>query len=188
METAVLFAGGKSRRMGRDKALLDFGGISLVRYQYERLQALFEKVYISTKEDKFDFKADLIYDTGDTYSPAVALQSVLQTLESEAVFVLSVDAPFVDGDIIYTLYSQLGSRDLAVAKTQGGMQPLCGIYTKKVLPLLAQMIQKDNHRLGFLIKAANSKIVPFEQEELFLNCNHPHEYEKALALAKAHRL
>ena len=68
------------------------------------------------------------------------------------------------------------------------MQPMCAVYTKKVLPLVEQMIQKDNHRLGFLIKEADSKIVPFEDEKLFLNCNHPHEYEKALAFAKTHRL
>jgi len=60
---AIIFAGGKSSRMGRDKALLPFGEYStLCEYQYQRLAKIFETVHISTKEAKFDFDAPLIYD------------------------------------------------------------------------------------------------------------------------------
>ncbi|MCF6173461.1 MAG: NTP transferase domain-containing protein [Campylobacteraceae bacterium] len=60
---AVVLAGGKSSRMGRDKALLQFGWYdTLVEYQYRKLEAIFDKVYISSKEDKFDFDVDIIYD------------------------------------------------------------------------------------------------------------------------------
>ena len=61
---AVLFAGGRSSRMGQDKALLPFAGFkTLSEYQYRRLSEIFEKVYISSKEDKFDFQADILFDT-----------------------------------------------------------------------------------------------------------------------------
>jgi len=67
---AIIFAGGKSSRMGRDKALLPFGGYqSLAQYQYNKLKTIFKDVYISTKKNKFDFEANLIYDTYQINSP-----------------------------------------------------------------------------------------------------------------------
>jgi len=57
----ILFAGGKSSRMGEDKSLLPFGGYSsLAQFQYVRLSKLFTHVSISTKTaDKFDFTANV---------------------------------------------------------------------------------------------------------------------------------
>lgn len=181
MRVAVIFAGGKSSRMGRDKALLEFGGKSLTKYQYEKLSKIFDKVYISTKHDKFDFDAEFIYDEGETFSPAVALYSVLKNAPADAVFVLSVDVPFIKEEYIYTLYSALNSHEIVTAKTVSGIQPMCAIYTKKVLPKLEQMINKDNHKLNFLLKQCDTNFINFDDEESFLNLNHPHEYELALA-------
>ena len=69
----VIFAGGKSSRMGRDKSLLPFGGFeTLTQYQYERLKKIFANVYISCKNrSKFDFDANFIEDDADfnTYAP-----------------------------------------------------------------------------------------------------------------------
>jgi len=60
---AVIFAGGKSSRMGKDKALLPFADCNtLSEFQYNKLTSLFDKVYISSKEDKFDFEATVITD------------------------------------------------------------------------------------------------------------------------------
>jgi len=60
-DTAIIFAGGKSSRMGRDKALLPFGGYdTLTEYQYRRLSKIFNRVYISTKNDKFNFNGQFL--------------------------------------------------------------------------------------------------------------------------------
>ena len=96
--TCVIFAGGKSSRMGQDKSLLPFGGFgSLAEYQYRRLSELFEKVYLSAKEAKFDFEADIIEDSPsqNVFAPTAGFDALFRRLEEERVFVLSVDTPFV---------------------------------------------------------------------------------------------
>jgi molybdopterin-guanine dinucleotide biosynthesis protein A len=179
---AVIFAGGKSSRMGKDKALLPFSGYkTLAQYQYERLQKLFEVVYLSAKEDKFDFEAAFIPDRYEISSPLAGIVTVFETLDVEEVFILSVDAPFVNETVINTLMKKKRQEDdTVIAKTQSGLQPLCGIYRHTVLPLAKTALKENRHRLTHLLKEVQSSFVMFEEESLFANLNHPHEYEKAL--------
>ncbi len=56
--SAIILAGGKSGRMKKDKSLLPFNEYNtLAEFQYRRLSKIFSKVYISTKNNKFDFEA-----------------------------------------------------------------------------------------------------------------------------------
>ncbi len=188
--TAVLFAGGKSSRMGRDKSLLPFGGYdTLCEYQFQRLQKMFGKVYISTKEQKFGFEAPLIFDRYPQSSPLVGLLSVFETISEDACFILSVDAPFVDESVITKLYeeSEDHAYDAIIAQSPGGRQPLCGIYKRSIIPYAKALIAEDNHRLNALLQAANSHFVMFENEAEFENLNHPHEYEAALKTVQSQR-
>jgi len=181
---AIIFAGGKSSRMGRDKALLPFGEYStLCEYQYQRLAKIFETVHISTKEAKFDFDAPLIYDLYPQSSPLVGLISIFETIESDECFILSVDAPFVDEQVIKRLYKQSEESlaDAIIAQSPGGNQPLCGIYRRSILPYAKEFIAQENHKLNALLRRADTTFVLFEDEAPFDNLNHPHEYEKALS-------
>ena len=78
----VIIAGGKSSRMGRDKALLPFGGFeTLTEYQIHRLTPLFQSLHVSTRtKDKFGFEASFIEDitTYEAQSPLIALLSIFQ--------------------------------------------------------------------------------------------------------------
>jgi len=182
---AVLFAGGRSSRMGRDKALLPFAGYrTLSEYQYERLSRLFTHVYLSAKEDKFDFPVQLISDRYEASSPLVGIASVFEVLDAEEIFILSVDAPFVDGSVIEALMKVREDADAVIARSESGRQPLCGIYRRTVLPVARENIAADDHRIGNLLKKVRTRFVDFEDDSLFLNLNHPHEYEKALKTLK----
>jgi molybdopterin-guanine dinucleotide biosynthesis protein A len=179
---AVIFAGGKSSRMGEDKALLPFGGFStLAQYQHEKLERYFEKVYISTKENKFDFKAELIHDRYEVHSPLAGIVSIFETLREDEIFILSVDAPFVEKKVIGVLMKEeREGYDAVIAQTQSGLQPLCGIYKRSLIPLAEQELKENRHRLTHLLQHSRSKFVLFEEEDPFANLNHPHEYREAL--------
>lgn len=189
--TAVLFAGGKSSRMGRDKSLLPFGGYdTLCEYQLQRLQKLFEKVYISTKEQKFEFEAPLIFDRYPQSSPLVGLVSVFETISEDTCFILSVDAPFVDETVIAKLYKESkypahNAADAIIAQSPRGRQPLCGIYRRSIIPYAKAFIAEENHKLNALLQVTNSHFVMFENEAPFENLNHPHEYEAALKIVQS---
>ena len=179
---AVIFAGGKSSRMGEDKSLLPFGGYpTLAQYQHAKLSELFDNVYISAKEDKFDFECKVIKDILKETSPLIGLISIFKTLEADEVFILSVDAPFVDEAIIETLFKHDHIMlDVVVAQSPGGIQPLCGIYKRSILPLAYAQLKKGNHRLGDLLDLARTCFVRFEKDMPFANLNHPSEYQEAI--------
>jgi molybdopterin-guanine dinucleotide biosynthesis protein A len=182
---AVIFAGGQSRRMGEDKSLLLFkGDMTLAEYQYKRLQPLFKSLYISTKSAKFDFDAPLIIDRYKESSPLVGLISVFEILDTESVFILSVDAPFVGSQIISTLIDSDTSEkyDAVIATNFGEVQPLCGLYHRSILPSAKKAYQNNYHKMKVLLQKVHTHYIPFKEEKTFLNMNHPHEYEKALHL------
>ena len=180
----VIFAGGKSSRMGQDKSLLPFGGYdTLTQFQYKRLKLLFTDVYISAKSaDKFTFDAPVIEDPEgcDVFAPTAGFVSLFQTLESERVFVLSVDTPFVtETEIAALLDEDRNDLDAVIARTDSGSHPMCGIYHRSLQTAFETMLREENHRLGMLLKKSRTRFVAFEDEEPFTNLNHPHEYEKA---------
>jgi len=178
----IIFAGGKSSRMGTDKALLPFCGYStLIEYQHARLSKLFDNVYVSAKSHKFDFNVHLIKDRYSDFSPLVALVSIFETLDVDEVFILSVDAPFVGVNIIEKLYAEAKETSVCVvAKSTLGLEPLCGIYRRSILEKAKEALMQNNHRLVFLLKEVGVQEVFIDDQASFMNLNHPFEYEEAL--------
>ena len=182
---AVIFAGGKSSRMGKDKSLLPFGEeTTLAQYQYEKLKKVFHSVYFSAKNKKFDFNAQVILDNYPESSPLVAILSTFETLDLDAIFILSVDAPFVDEKVIQEIIENDAENiDVIVAKSPSGLQPLCGLYKKSVLPSARQQYEKGNHKIKDLLNSVRTKTVEFKEDNPFANLNHPEEYKKAFNLS-----
>ncbi|OYZ57023.1 MAG: molybdenum cofactor guanylyltransferase [Sulfuricurvum sp. 24-42-5] len=181
----VIFAGGKSSRMGQDKALLPFGNYpSLAQYQYERLKQLFSHVYISAKNrDKFTFNPYVIEDpTNCDFAPTAGFVAVFDHLECDRIFVLGVDTPFVDETVIQKLLDADASQyNAIVAKTSSGTHPMTGIYHRSLLGELKRMLNDGDHRLGKLLSSVKTQYVQFPFEEPFSNLNHPNEYEEAVS-------
>jgi molybdopterin-guanine dinucleotide biosynthesis protein A len=180
----IIFAGGKSSRMGEDKSLLPFGDFdSLCEFQLHKLRKFFKKVYISTKNpEKFNFKADFIIDKFDIYAPSAGFLSVYEELNYDRFFVLGVDIPFVNDEVVSKLIAKDSfDIDATVAETSNGIESLCGIYHRSLKSKFEKMLQEDNHKLRFMLKQSNIKTVNFD-DRYFLNLNKPQEYQKAIQL------
>ncbi|WP_434580611.1 molybdenum cofactor guanylyltransferase MobA [Sulfurimonas sp. NW15] len=183
----VIFAGGKSSRMGEDKSLLPFAGFStLTEYQYVRLGKIFTKVYISCKNKSvFSFDANFIEDkkVSSVFAPTLGFVTLFDTLSAEKIFVLSVDTPFVSQrEIEKIILADNSASDAVIAKTDEGVQPLCGIYSKNLQAKFLQMLHENNHKLGSLLKNSKTSYVYFPDSKPFLNMNHPKDYQKALEI------
>ena len=180
-QTAVIFAGGKSSRMGRDKALLPFGDASsMAAFQYDKLRSLFDTVYLSAKTDKFDFDAPLIIDRYPQSSPMVALASLFEILEVDAVLILSVDMLMIDGSDIEKMCEHYRKKqpkpDILIAQSPRGIEPLFGIYRSTILPSAQRLLAQDTHRMRALLEHVNTEMLTFEKDENFANINTPEEY------------
>lgn len=183
----IIFAGGKSSRMGEDKSLLPFGGFdTLTQFQLSRLSKIFKTVYISCKDkSKFKFTANFIEDvkTDSVYAPTTGFIAAFENLHMDRFFAISVDSPFISEDEINTIFkSDTPNVDATVAKTVSGVQPMCAIYHRSLQNGFSQMLKNENHRLGFLLKSSNTIYVEFEDEKPFTNINYPKEYKEALKL------
>ncbi|MCK9455020.1 molybdenum cofactor guanylyltransferase MobA [Sulfurimonas sp.] len=183
----VIFAGGKSSRMGEDKSLLPFAGFdTLTQFQLSRLKKIFKTVYISSKESsKFNFDAEFIKDikTDSIYAPTAGFISAFRALKHEKFFVISVDSPFITKkEIEKIIQADTPDIDATVAKTKSGIQPMCGIYHRSLENKFIDMQKENNHKLAKLLQASETIYVEFEDEKPFLNINHPHEYQEALKL------
>ncbi|MGM0519127.1 MAG: molybdenum cofactor guanylyltransferase MobA [Campylobacterota bacterium] len=183
----VILCGGKSSRMKRDKSLLPFlKANSLAQYQFDRLKPYFKEVYLSSKNNKFDFinNKNLIIDTSDIYSPIIALKSIFAKLQEKKLFIITVDTPLVTIDSITKLIEKSNGHDITIAKTQK-THNLCGVFNTNIVGEIDYMIKNDIHKVGYLIKSVNSNIVDFENDDEFINLNFYEQYQEAL---KNHKL
>lgn len=169
--------------MGKNKALLPFGGAkTLLEYQFIRLTPFFESTHLSLK-NVFDlpFKANIIQDTDAVYAPIMALKSVFEALDSEYVFVLPVDSPFVDSVTLFKIIECLDENvDAVIVQSPGGDHNLTGIFKRSILSKIKTMVQEERYCMGELLDKINTRRAVFESDEPFLNLNRPDDYEKAL--------
>ena len=179
----VILCGGKSSRMGEDKALLPFSNYkTLIEYQYEKLKPHFKEIYLSSKVNKFDFPANIIYDTQDNESsPLIALKSILEYLNVSEVFIITVDTPFVKISTIEKLITNSSSYDITYAHTEKEHY-LCGIYNKSCLYTINEMLLDNNHKIGFFVKKLNFNKIRFDDENEFINLNKKEDYMQAMLL------
>ena len=181
----VILSGGKSSRMGEDKSLLPFSSSSsLIEFQYKRLEPYFKNIFISAKNDKFDFlqdKSKLIIDKNqDIYSPILALQTILEKFDK--VFIIPVDTPFLTYQTINKLIDESNTFDITIAQTPFKTHNLCGIFSKEILTFIKKMLKDDIHKINYLIKNSKNQIINFYNEDEFLNLNDKLEYKKALEI------
>ncbi|WP_416768634.1 molybdenum cofactor guanylyltransferase MobA [Sulfurimonas sp. ST-25] len=183
----IIFAGGRSSRMGRNKALLPFDGFAtLTEYQYARLSPLFNATFLSVKTTE-GYPEGLPYLPDDPSitdsAPTAGFVTAFRHLEAERFFALSVDTPFVDTAVIRALLEHdRGELDAVIARTKGGTHPLCGIYHRSLLERFEAMAASGDHKLGRMLSESRVRYVDFDDEGLFSNLNHPHEYETALKM------
>ncbi len=183
----VILAGGKSSRMGEDKSLLPFKGYdTLIEYQYSKLSKLFKDVYISSKNDKFDFLKDkekLIFDDSDIYSPMVALRSIFNSLNSEMIFIITVDIPLIKSKTIeYIINKTNNNYEIIVAKDLKKTHNLCGVFSKKLLKFVDECLKNDIHKINHLVRSSNTLELFIDNKDEFINLNTKEEYNKSLLI------
>ena len=182
----VILCGGKSSRMGEDKALLPFSNSkTLAQFQYERLKPYFKNIYLSSKTNKFNFNPNLILDKGKEHSPIIALQSIFKYLKNKSkIFVITVDTPLIEISTIEKLIKESKNYDITVAQTPLKMHNLCGLFSTKSIKEVEEMLKKDIHKVGYLLKQMNTNFVEFKNEDEFINLNEKSEYSRAKLLIR----
>ena len=189
--TACLLAGGKSTRMGRDKAAMPFGGAPLWQRQIATLRHTgADEILISGRLDACYATAgiriieDEIKDSGPLSGVAAALQAAAHPL----VLVLAIDMPLMTGDYLRRLLRHAFETGIGVVPEQHGRyEGLAAIYPKAAEELAAASLLGDDHSMQVFIAAcvAQSLAVPVQitadEAPLFQNMNTQEEYLKIVS-------
>ena len=187
--SAIVLAGGKSSRMGRAKALLEFDGELLIAHLVRRLRELFDEVVIvaAPGQDIPPLAATLVRDEVAYQGPVGGISYGLRAASGEACFVTSCDVAFLNAPLISHLVAQISNHDVVVPYWEERFQPLHAVYRRSVLPLLEGQLERGELRPIYLfdkvrtLKIGADEIRRFDPDGLsFLNMNTPDDYDQAL--------
>lgn len=149
METAVILAGGKSSRIGRNKALLDFGGEPLIGRIHRILKQAFERVLISANdEDTYRFLgAPVIPDVFPGGGSLAGIHSGLLACSSPHCFFVACDMPFLNVDLIRYLHGLIAGYDVVIPISDQGYEPLHAFYSRQCLPHIQNQLEEGNLKI-----------------------------------------
>jgi molybdopterin-guanine dinucleotide biosynthesis protein A len=182
--------------MGRSKAMLPFGGRTIVEGIISELAGAFaEVVLVTSKEATPDPSraeragARIVTDREPFQGPVGAIADGLRAITCEAAFVCSCDLPLIRSEVAVAILAELGNRDYAAPEIAGRIQPLYAAYRRRCLGEFAAATDRGERRLLNVIAALNGRLVAESRLRLFdrtlqsfTNVNTPHQYRAALAM------
>lgn len=177
--TGILLAGGKSKRMGIDKAFIDFRGKKLYEYPLDILRELCSEVIISSSERRFENTGhDVVPDKINDIGPIGGIYTCLRKIKDDKALVMSCDIPFISIDFIRLLSARSGNYDITIGINKNKQpEPLAGIYNKRILKNIEEQIHSKNYRINSLfenlhVKLIDPQTIGQDPDELFFNVNH----------------
>lgn len=132
----MLVAGGGSRRMGGDKALMPLGGRPMIAHAAGALTEVFERVVVAAKDtEKFSFLGlPLVEDELDISSPLAGVHAGLLALDAPWALAVGCDTPFLQPEFLRFMASEYRGEEALAPFVEGHLQPLHAIYAKCAAP------------------------------------------------------
>ncbi len=178
--TAIILAGGKSSRMGRDKNLVEFNGEPLLAHAVRVLSELFGEVVVVTNQDvPFELNgAAVVYDEVPYQGPLGGISAGLKASSHENNFVIAVDMPFISTEVVAYLAAYAGEADVVVPQTANGLEPLFAFYSKRSLLAIEEALVRGERKIISLFPQLNVRTVGHTEmaglsgtDTAFLNVN-----------------
>ncbi len=180
----AITAGGKALRMnGLTKAFISINGQRIIDRNLKILSPLFPNIIIISNNPEL-FSSDYSYPVYTDYykniGPLAGLHTALKNTLSEAIFLISSDLPYISTKIIEILITeyQKTEKDAIIPIMAGKIEPLFGIYSKKVFHKLEQYIESDKgYAMRNFLKEVDTSYIAIsnnqENRKAFYNINTP---------------
>ena len=141
--TAVILAGGLSRRMGHDKATLPLGETTLLHGVIDVVAPLFARLVVSVGAPRADLPWPQICDEHPGQGPLAGLYAALTQVDTPWIFALATDMPFVAPPLVEALAARRAGFDAVVARVRGHPQPLAAFYSTRCRAPFAALLEGD---------------------------------------------
>jgi molybdopterin-guanine dinucleotide biosynthesis protein A len=182
--TAIVLAGGASRRMGSNKALLPLRGRRMIEVVTDQLRPAFAEILVSTERaEALDFlDLTIIVDLEPGCGPIMGIYSSLLRSSHERTVVVACDTPYVDVAFLTSLARRMDGCDAVIPiDARGVLQPTFAAYGRSMLPYLGRTIAAGRLSILDAIEIANVATVPLDDAVRPFNLNTPAEYAAFLA-------
>jgi molybdopterin-guanine dinucleotide biosynthesis protein A len=172
-----VLAGGKSRRMGQDKALLWVGETTLLERALGALQAVCSTVAIAGNRGDLAVHARVIMDSFMDSGPLAGIHAALTETEQDWNLFLAVDLPRVGPNELQRLIDWPRSEQTMCVMAQAGgrLQPLCGLYHRRLAEPIGRALEAGERAVIPVLEAACGEMglvrAEFEDAAVFANLN-----------------
>ena len=188
--SGIILSGGKSTRMGKNKALIEIEGVPIIERIYTLFKKLFQEVWIITDQQELfagldaKFHEDLIPNLG----AIGGLYSGLVLSSFPHSFCVACDMPFLRESLIDYLLRQRSGFSAVVPRTSDGWQPLHAVYSKSCIKAIEDLLARKRTKIIEMYPMISLRVVEEDEfrtldprNESFLNINTPED----LALIQA---
>ncbi|SJZ92771.1 molybdenum cofactor guanylyltransferase [Trichlorobacter thiogenes] len=182
--TGVILVGGKSRRMGQDKAFLLIEGLPVIERIIRTMQGCFKDLLlVGDRPERFESYGLPVVPDLYPGSSLGGLYTGLQHAGTDRIFVTSCDIPFSNPELIRFICTDTNPYDAVIPATEGGLEPLFALYHKSCLPAMQTALEAGNFRITAVLQQLQIKTIAPEQlrqldadGRALLNINTPDEY------------
>jgi molybdopterin-guanine dinucleotide biosynthesis protein A len=164
---AFILAGGKSTRMGRDKAFIEFEGRSLLERALDLARSVSADVRIVGAREKFASFAPVVEDLFREQGPLGGIHVALRGSHADLNLMLAVDMPFVSSDFLQYMIGEAKlakTATVVVPRSEGQRQPLCAVYRKAFADNAERALSARRNRIDVLFDSVETRVL--EQVEL----------------------
>ncbi len=183
--TGIVLCGGKSSRMGRQKAFLPYAGKTFIEHRFQSMKNLFAEVFLVTNHPdsyshlSIDVVRDIIPDRG----PLVGILSGLLVSQFDHAFVIACDMPLVDNKLMRQMASRRWGTDVLVLAHPDGVEPLLGIYSKRCIQPLEEAVFAGIRNAATFLGGVNARTYRLPESDsqqgklpAYFNVDTPQDY------------
>jgi molybdopterin-guanine dinucleotide biosynthesis protein A len=176
---AIILAGGKSRRMRREKPLLPVCSRTLIETLIAQVRPCFQTILVSAGDRrKFAFLGlPVVEDESPGQGPLPAILSALRSSPCRSNFVMACDIPFVHLPFLRRVLSLAPGQEIVVPRYRDGkFEPLFAAYDRGIVPAIERQLEAGDFRISSLFRTCRTKFVPMDGQHWFRNLNTIEEY------------
>jgi molybdopterin-guanine dinucleotide biosynthesis protein A len=192
---SIILAGGKSSRLGRNKALQIIGGKTLIQWVVDRLATLSTEIIIATARGEpipcsSTARIRTVADTHPGRGPLAGIYSGLVASSGSRAIVVGCDTPFLSVSLLQYMSQICSTCGLVIPRIEGKVEPLCAVYSKDCVAPIGQLLKQNELKIIELFRMVTVRYIEedeidrFDPEHLsFFNINSPADLDRATELA-----
>ena len=182
--TGIILSGGKSIRMGENKAFIDIEGVPIINRIHNLFKELFQETIIVTNQKELfsNFESNIYTDLLPNKGALGGLYTGIFYSTFNYSFCVACDMPFIKKSLVQYLLNHVLDDDVIVPRTKDGLQPLHAIYSKNCLEPIKKVIEQGKYKILDFYDLVKVKIIKEKDfisfdplRESFINVNTPGE-------------